>query len=1328
MSRPRVGSATGRFSTVTSEGGLLSTDLLGRISVSDGDACLEGLRSENYHLAPGERLGEMATRSWNRLVAAWKSYQEALVDLSPGDLATTPTRERWLLVLFSELGFGRLQPSRAIVVGGKSYPISHLWGAVPIHLVGARVSLDRRTSGVKGAAGASPHSLVQEMLNRADEHLWGIVSNGMRLRLLRDNASLVRTAYVEFDLESMMANDVFADFALLWLVCHESRFEGGDPASWWIERWRNEGVATGTRALVDLRNGVEAAITALGAGFLAHRSNADLRERLRSGKLLALDYYRQILRLVYRLIFCFVAEDRNLLHDPSAPESARDHYDLYYSTRRLRDAAGRRRGGPHGDLWKSLLVVFDGLRRGEEALALPALGSFLFSNLSCPDLDSAELANADLLGALRHLAFTQAGSVRSSIDYGNLGPEELGSIYESLLELHPKLDASAAQFELTTVAGHERKTTGSYYTPTSLVAALLDSALDPVVAEAAKSRDPASAILGLRVLDPACGSGHFLIAAAHRIATKLAAVRTGEEEPAPESVRHALRDVIGHCIHGIDVNPMAVELCKVNLWMEALEPGKPLSFLDHRIACGNALLGTTPALIEGGIPDDAFKALTGDDRQTVTSLKRENRKQRSGAQLLALGAAGDPYAPLAQAIEELDSLPDESLADIAEKEKRYAALVESQEALHARLVADAWCAAFVIDKVPEAPRLTQGVLEQLRATPGAVPIETLDAIERIRSDYGFLHWHLAFPHVFRVTGDEPENSRTGWSGGFDVVLGNPPWEKVEFHEKEYFAPRAPDISDAAGARRKAMITLLEGSDPVLFADYRAAFRHADGERHLLSESGRFPLCGQGRINTYAVFAEAMRDALSPSGRMGMVVPTGIATDDTTKEFFGDVVAKRSLVSLYDFENREKVFPAIDSRMKFSLLTLSGQERPVKGSAEFAFFCHDVADLDDPERRFRLLPEEIALLNPNTRTCPVFGSRRDAEITTALYGRVPVLIREEDPGGNPWGVHFRQGLFNMTSDSGLFRSRTQLEAEGFRLDGNVFRKGEEAYLPLYEGRMGHQFNHRFASQPDGQLAGLSLMEWRDAELFVLPQYWVGQISVKERLARDKHACASTLLGFRRIARDTDERTVIASILPYGAASYGWILSMGPDAAGLAILLSCYNSFAFDYMMRCSLSQPSIPQSTAAQLPVPPPDVYAQPTAWNPTARLAGWLIPRVLELTYTASDLASFASDLGYVGPPFRFDEERRAVLRAELDACFFHLYGIERDDVEYIMDTFRIVRRHDEAAHGEYRTARLILECYDAMEKAASNGQPYQTILDPPPADPSVAHPPKAGR
>ncbi|MHB8290192.1 MAG: Eco57I restriction-modification methylase domain-containing protein [Acidimicrobiales bacterium] len=1330
MSRSRIGSAAGRFSTVTSEGGLLSADLLARIS--DNDPGIGGLTPQSYHLASGERLGEMATRSWNRLVAAWKTYQEALAAISPDHTGTTQTRERWLLVLFSELGFGRLQPSGAITVFEKSYPVSHQWGALPIHLVGARVSLDRHTPGVKGAAGASPHSLVQELVNRSDAHLWGIVSNGMRLRLLRDNASLVRSAYVEFDLESMMANEIFSDFALMWLVCHESRFEGPDPASWWIERWRTEGVATGTRALDDLRNGVKAAITALGTGFLAHRSNTVVRERLRSGELSPLDYYREILRLVYRLIFCFVAEDRNLLHYPSATERARSHYDLYYSTRHLRDVAARNRGGAHGDLYKSLLVVFSGLGRGEEALGLPALGSYLFSERSCPDLDAADIANSDLLSTLRHLAFTQAGSVLSPIDYRNLGPEELGSVYESLLELHPEVDTQAAQFKLETLAGNERKTTGSYYTPASLVTALLDSALDSVLAEAARSKDPEGAILSLRVLDPACGSGHFLIAAAHRIAVKLACVRTGEDEPAPEPLRHALRDVIGRCIHGIDVNPMAVELCKVNLWIEALEPGKPLSFLEHRIACGNALVGTTPALIDDGIPDDAFKALTDDDKKTVNSLKRHNDEQRSGAQqLLAFYSTGDPYAPLAHAVEELDSLPDENVRDIAEKERRYAELVKSQDALHAQLIADAYCAAFVIEKVRGAPRLTQGVLEQLKSNPAAVPEEALDAIERLRKEYRFLHWHLAFPHVFRApiasaAGGEPDNPAAGWSGGFDVVLGNPPWEKLKLSEKEFFAARAPEIANAPGARRKALIAGLRVTDPDLHRAYLDALRKAEATSHLIRDSGRYPLCGRGDVNTYAVFAEAMRDAISATGSMGMVVPTGIATDDTTKEFFG-AVAENELVSLYDFENRKGLFPDVDSRQKFCLLTLVGASRPSTGGAEFAFFCHSVADLDEDDRRFHLSAEEIALLNPNTRTCPVFRTRRDAEITLDIYRRVPVLIREDDPEGNPWGVRLTT-MFHMTNDSALFRTRGELENRGFVLDGNVFRKGDEAYLPLYEGKMVHHFDHRAAdvvisptaTARQRQPRYLTFEEHCDPDRPAYPNAWVNQTEVDARLGDSPHPW---LLGFCDITSATNERTVIPAVIPKVAVGNKLPLLLAAiDPPRLALLGTSLSSFALDFAARQKVGGANLNFFIVQQLPVLPPETYDQAAPWDPGLTLADWLVRRVLELTYTASDLTGFARDLGYDGPPFRFDAERRVLLRAELDACFFHLYGIEREDVEYIMGTFPIVKQHDEDAYGEYRTARLILECYDAMAKAIASGEPYTSEMRPPPGDPLAGH------
>ncbi len=755
------------FSTVRTEGAILPPDLLQR--VADGDGDLRGLTADDYHLAAGERLGEVITRSWNRLVGAWAGFRDAAERLPGDDPGTTLTRERWLLVLFQELGYGRLQTARAVELGGKTYPVSHAWGNVPIHLVGVRVPLDTRTARVAGAAAHSPHGLLQELLNRSEERLWGFVSNGLELRVLRDNSSLTRQAYVQFDLEQLLEGEVYSDFVLLWLLCHESRVEAERPVECWLERWSQAAAEQGTRALEGLRQGVQGAIEALGTGFLAHPANAALKEALRAGELTTQDYYRELLRLVYRLLFLFVAEDRELLFDPAAGEEARGLYERFYSTRRLRRLAERRRGTRHADLWQSLRLVMRKLgdEEGSAELALPALGSFLWSGEAVRHLAGAELANADLLTAVRSLAFTEQAKVLRAVDYKNLGSEELGSVYESLLELHPDLNVDAAAFALTTAAGHERKTTGSYYTPSSLVHCLLDSALDPVLEEAASADDPERAILDLRVCDPATGSGHFLVAAAHRIAKRLAAVRTGDEEPAPEAVRAALRDVIGRCLYGVDVNPMAVELCKVSLWMEALEPGKPLSFLDAHIRWGNSLLGTTPELLAAGIPDDAFKAIEGDDRTVAGELKRRNKREREG-QLTLDDEVLELETALAEDAAVLDAAADDTIAAVHEKEERFRAFERSPEHERAKLLADAWCAAFVQRKVEGAPHITQGVLRLLARDPASVPDDVRGEIERLAAEYRFFHWHVEFPTILAQH-----------TCGFDVALGNPPWVRQE---------------------------------------------------------------------------------------------------------------------------------------------------------------------------------------------------------------------------------------------------------------------------------------------------------------------------------------------------------------------------------------------------------------------------------------------------------------------------------------------------------------------------------------------------------------------
>ncbi|RRR68806.1 MAG: hypothetical protein EI684_17000 [Candidatus Viridilinea halotolerans] len=585
------------------------------------------------------------------------------------------TRERWLLPLFQELGYGRLQIAKPVEVSSKSYALSHGWEHVPIHLVGCRVDLDRRTPGVAGAAKGTPHSLLQEALNGSSNHLWGFVTNGLRLRVLRDSVRLTRQTYVEFDLEAMFEGHVYADFVLLWLVCHQSRVEADRPELCWLERWSRAAHEQGSRALEQLRDGVEEAITALGCGFLRHSANGILRDRLRSGELTKQDYYRQLLRLVYRLLFLFVAEDRDLLLDPQSSPQARDRYRRYYSLASLRRLAERRLGTRHGDLYQRVRLVMRllGSDDGEPALGLPALGGFLFSRNALPDLELAELTNHDMLDALRALAFIHDRHGRRLVDYKHLGAEELGSVYESLLELHPLLHIDAPSFELQVAGGNERKTSGSYYTPDSLITCLLDSALEPVLDEAAHKSKSAEALLSLKIVDPACGSGQFLIAAAHRLARRLAGVRSGDEEPDPKTLRSALREVVGRCIYGVDINPLAVELCTVRLWMEALEPGKPLSFISHHIKCGNSLLGTTPTLLIRGLPDAAFAPISGDDRAMCSALRRQNKHERTTGQLSFIDATGRllwlPAERMGACFADVSVIPDNDIAGVHRREE-----------------------------------------------------------------------------------------------------------------------------------------------------------------------------------------------------------------------------------------------------------------------------------------------------------------------------------------------------------------------------------------------------------------------------------------------------------------------------------------------------------------------------------------------------------------------------------------------------------------------------------------------------------------------------------
>jgi hypothetical protein len=586
---------------------------------------------------------------------------------------------------------------------------------------------------------------------------------------------------------------------------------------------------------------------------------------------------------------------------------------------------------------------------------------------------------------------------------------------------------------------------------------------------------------------------------------------------------------------------------------------------------------------------------------------------------------------------------------------------------------------------------------------------------------------------------DPAHRAPRSSGGFDCILGNPPWERVKLQEKEWFAERVPEIANAPNAAaRTKMIKTLAADRPELHQQFLADARSAEAASAFMRGSGRYPLCGRGDVNLYTVFAESMRDGVSPAGRVGCIVPSGIATDDTTKFFFQDLVDRASLASLFDFENALPLFEGVHRSYKFSCLTLRAPAPDADAAAnappaEFVFFAHKVEDLADERRRFTLTRDEIALVNPNTKTCPIFRSKVDAELTKYIYRRVPVLVDENKPDGNPWGVEFST-MFHMSNDSDLFRTREQLEKDGWTLRGNVFEHGKELYLPLYEAKMVHHFDHRWATYEGLETRDMTEADKSLAASLCAGRYWVPLTDVRDRLAT--RWSRSWLVGWRDICRSTDERTGIAAASPLAGFGDTWLLAFpsGPSTPVVGSWHAAINSVSCDYVVRQKIGGTHLKYHTFRQVAVPPP------AALQSTLLGREGVIARSLELSATADDMSRFSKDLWAEGDGavFRYDPERRFEIRCELDAAFFHLYlgtadewkrtaspellralPTPRDAVAYIMETFPIVKRKDEDAHGHYRTKDRILALYDALMNCLATGQPFTSTLNPPPGPPT---------
>lgn len=1006
------------------------------------------------------------------------------------------------------------------------------------------------------------------------------------------------------------------------------------------------------------------AIRILGQGFIC--SNPGLLPKLATGKVDAREYYRQLLRLAYRFIFLFVLENRKLLRD--MPDGLQGLHNIIRNLQHC--PADNSCHLFQRDLWKSM-------RPGDKVKRqTPPFDGFLWSGKAIPLLERLRLDDIYLLEAIRTLAFNNADwPLRNGANV-----LEPGSALEILLELRPLI--IDGQF-LLVAAGGERKKTGSYYTPPQLVTQLLETALDPVIEKALQSPDPELSLLNLKICDPACGCGHFLLPAAKRLAVNLARLR--ENAISDAGLRQAMRDVANRCIYGMDINPMALELCRLAFWLEICEPG---TYPMPHLVCANTLLGTTAEVICRDLQAHGPK-----NGESANALRKQFER--------IIGR----FANLPSSPEEMN-----------QRENALRKWQKTPAWRRIKFLYDLWTACFILPR--SAPASGGAAFEVSRqdianfARGGRIAQDLARAVRDLARDWQFFHYEIMFPEVAA-------------KGGFDVILGNPPWEHNELKEREWLAAHGrEDLAKKAGIRRKEAIACLERDNPALFSLFRAEQCRIEATNHFYAKSGSYPFCGCGRVNYFALFAEWMRKSLNRHGRLGCIVPSGIATYKNTQFFFQDLVKSKSLVSLFDFENKG-IFPGVHQSYNFCLLTAGSGAMPLAEHSRFVFFAHKIDDIHDKSKCFTLSAADFELLNPNTLTCPIFRKAKDLILSRAVYHRVPVLIRRGRE--NPWRVKLRQGLFNMTDDSGLFRSRQELENAGWALCGNCLEKNGQRYLPLYEGKMLHHYNHRWATFGENEYGEPEARETApeessDPQFFAMPRYWLAEEIVNRQLENVGWK-RDWLAGFRIACRTTDSRTVVGCVFPKCAVGNSVSLwaSYTEEAPFLPAILS---SLVCDFFARLKIGGANFNSYLAEQIAVLPPEILRRRAPWSSDCLLAKWLAPRILELCYTSADMRPFARDLGHDGEPLAWDEERRKLLRAELDAAFFHLYlpcdskgnwlksenesanehaelvdafHCPRDAVKYILESFD---RKTEREKLEWRMMKKdILANYDALGK-----------------------------
>lgn len=1373
------------YTSIHIYGHLLSDDILHNI---ERDNTLIGNRDQDFGMDIS--VSSAIDYVWSSLRNDWNFYKERagnerLVNKDPyGTRRARDLMER----LLQSLGYKLDRQVANIEVAGTGYDISYTCpdlGNMPFVIIGENIttdgsintldkcSLDYRAKG--NMRKKSAHATMLEYLN-ATENVYGIISNGQILRIIRNSGQLVKLTYIEFDLHRMLEEDKYTEFCLMFRLLHASRFRTSGDEPCVMERWFNMSIESGNRIRNGLSRAVQTTMETIGNAVLTSKGegNDALRRAFADGTMDAARLNKELIHFIYRLLFLFIIEERGLVYQIPDSVDAPDYkqqcqwqdiYKKYYAASRLRRLSelSYLKQRQYSDLWQGLMDTFHLFEPDTfgEKLGIKPLGGVLFGTETLHWLKQCQVSNRDLLAAFAALnEFTDERQQRVKINYSSLDVEEFGSVYEGILEMRPFVQpgVAASDWQFGFVGGLDRQSTSSYYTRPDLVQNLIKTTLEPVIkekmADCATTEEKVKALLNMKVCDAASGSGHIVLAMARTIAWYVCTLRTGEDNPASLDYRQALREVISRCVYAVDYNPDAVELCKVVLWIEGYCAGKPLSFLDHHIRCGNSVLGVSDLqMLIDGVPD---KALTAEDKDTLKALKKLNQEAVKavngntgneptfgfenpfGIEEMSIAQIG-----LADKIRFINHLPEETLEQEIVKQLRWQELMASARVDCLRRACDIYAYAFYhtvkadelykdkggtdkeLDLEAEVPytKTVMRALQEIEAMEcleKGKPLPTyyrqLSAdfkteVKRMAEEQRFFHWCVEFPEVFAA------------NKGFDVMCGNPPWDKIKVEDKKWFEShgRADIVNAGTASQRKKAIADLPSTDPILYKEYAKALADAEALSRFVRLAGRFDLTATGDIDLYPMFAEL---CLSFSKEAwGLVIPTGIAVNDSNKAFFSKLIDENRLVSLYDFENREKLFD-IDSTNHFCLLTI-GKEQNTPRTVKGGFFLTRLDHLLDPRRIYTLQTSDFARLNPNTKTCPVFRTSRDAKLTAKIY-RNSTILYNEITGENPWNIKFGS-MIHMSNDSYLFRTYAQLTAQGATLNGNTFTTVDgETYIPLYEGKMIWHYNHHFGSWPtEGERPNSINMpsedELANPDSCIMPWYWVPLSVVNDRLVkydRDGNVVwkwtHNWMLCFRDISKSTNERTLIATIVPkQGFNNKTPIIFEESGILDGTIMCGILSSIVFDYVTRQKVGGKSMNFFYVKQFPVLTPDQIPSTMQWQ--------IVKRVAELCYFNHDMDGWAeelweemseeqrAELPQLGAqqPWVYNPERRAILQAELDAIFAHLYGLNTEDLVYILDpedicgkgcineTFRVLKDNEIRQYGEYRTKRLVLEAWN---------------------------------